>query len=67
MGLVSKVPFWRLYKKMDKDSVANVVSYAGVGAVLMEYESILTIVLLISGIALNVLRIRSMNKSKKDE
>jgi uncharacterized iron-regulated membrane protein len=52
---------------MDKDSVANVVSYAGVGAVLMEYESILTIVLLISGIALNVLRIRSMNKSKKDE
>jgi len=67
MVLVSKVAFWKSYKRMDKDSIANIVSYAGVGAVLMEYESILTILLLLSGIALNVLRIRSMNKSKKDE
>ena len=43
---------------MEKDSIANVVSYTGVAAVLMNWESMLTITLLITGIALNAIRIR---------
>ena len=50
----------------NKDSIANVVSYAGVGAVLMEWETVLTIILLLTGIVLNVMRIRSINKKKED-
>ena len=43
---------------MEKDSIANVVSYTGVAAVLMNWESMLTIALIITGITLNVIRIR---------
>ena len=43
---------------MEKDSIANVVSYAGLASVFMNWESMLTIVLIVSGIILNVLRIR---------
>lgn len=50
----------------NKDSIANVVSYTGIGAVLMEWETALTIILLLSGIVLNVMRIRSINKKKED-
>ena len=51
---------------MEKDSVANVVSYAGIAGVMMNWESMLTIILIISGITLNVLRIRDNLKKKKD-
>lgn len=51
---------------MEKDSIANVVSYAGIASVMMEWESMLTIILLISAITLNVLRIRD-NLKKKGE
>jgi len=47
---------------MEKDSVANVVSFAGLGAALMNWQSVLTIVLLITGIVLNTLRIREHYK-----
>jgi uncharacterized iron-regulated membrane protein len=52
---------------MDKDSVANVVSFSGVAAVLMEWQSILTLLLLVSGIILNIIRIRSTIKRKKED
>ena len=52
---------------MEKDSIANVVSYAGLAGVIMNFESMLTIVLVISGIILNVLRIRDNLKKKKEE
>lgn len=42
---------------MNKDSIANAVSFAGAGAAMMNIESILTIVLIASGIVLNVIRI----------
>jgi len=52
---------------MDRDSVANVVSFSGVAAVLMEWQSILTAFLLLSGIILNIIRIRSAVKGKKED
>jgi hypothetical protein len=52
---------------MEKDSLANVVSYAGLASVFMNWESVLTIALLISGIILNALRIRDNLKNKKGE
>ena len=47
---------------MEKDSIANVVSFTGLAAHLMNWESILTVVLLITGIILNVQRIRHNHK-----
>ena len=51
----------------DKDSIANVVSFTGLGAVMMEWHTILTIILLMSGIILNIVRIRSTIKRKDQE
>ena len=47
---------------MDKDSVANVVSFTGIGATIMDFQPLLTIILLITGIVLNVVRIRVYSK-----
>ena len=47
---------------MNKDSIANAVSFAGAGAAMMEIESILTIILVLSGIILNVMRIYGKTK-----
>ena len=43
---------------MEKDSIANVVSYTGLAAAFMNWESLMTIVLLVTGITLNIIRIR---------
>tara|TARA_R110000772_G_scaffold208154_2_gene318631 strand:+ start:3598 stop:3750 length:153 start_codon:yes stop_codon:yes gene_type:complete len=42
-----------------KDSIANTVSFAGMGAAFMNTQDILTIILLISGILLNISRLRN--------
>lgn len=47
---------------INKDSVANAVSFAGAGAAMMDIQSILTIILVISGIVLNVMRIYGKTK-----
>lgn len=47
---------------MNKDSVANAVSFMGAGAAMMEIESVLTIVLVLSGIILNIIRIYDRKK-----
>lgn len=47
---------------MNKDSIANAVSFAGVGSAMMEIESILTIALVLSGIILNIIRIYDRKK-----
>ena len=52
---------------MEKDSVANVLSFTSIASIMMEWESILTIILLISAITLNILRIRDNIKKKKEE
>jgi hypothetical protein len=51
---------------MEKDSIANVVSFTSIASIMMEWESVLTIILLISAITLNALRIRDNLKNKED-
>ena len=47
---------------MNKDSVANAVSFVGAGAAMIEIESVLTIILVASGIILNIMRIYDRKK-----
>ena len=49
-----------------KDSVANVTTIAGAGAVMINWNEILTMALLITGIILNIQRIMAKNKKKED-
>jgi len=51
---------------MDKDTVANSVSFAGVFSYLMNFQGELTVLLLITGLLLNLIRIwdRFRNKEK---
>lgn len=48
-----------------KDSIANVTTIAGAGAVMINWNEILTMALLITGIILNIQRI--MSKKKKED
>jgi len=50
-----------------KDSAANLVGYVGIGAYLVNAQAILTVALLITGIILNVIRIRSANKGNEKQ
>ena len=50
-----------------KDSAANLVGYVGIGAYLVNAQAILTVALLVSGIILNIIRIRSANKKSPDQ
>ena len=52
---------------MEKDSIANLVSFTSIAAVFAQWESILTIVLLISAIILNGLRIRDNIVNRKED
>ena len=58
----------QILKEMDKDTVANSVSFAGVFSYLMQFQGEITILLLITGLMLNVMRIldRFNNKKKGD-
>lgn len=49
-----------------KDSVANVTTIAGAGAVMINWNEILTMALLITGIILNIQRIMAKNKKQDD-
>ena len=48
-----------------KDSVANVTTIAGAGAVMVNWNEILTMALLVTGIILNIQRIMSKKNKKK--
>lgn len=48
-----------------KDSIANVTTIGGASAVMFEFNDVLTLVLLLTGIVLNVQRI--MANKKKDQ
>ena len=50
-----------------KDCAANLVGYVGIGAYLANAEIILTITLLLTGIILNIVRIRAHRKDKDQE
>jgi hypothetical protein len=45
-----------------QDSVANTITLAGLGSVLMDLQPLLTFLLLVSGIILNITRIRNTKK-----
>lgn len=49
-----------------KDSVANVTTIAGAGAVMINWNEVLTMALLITGIILNIQRIMSKKNKKED-
>ncbi len=49
-----------------KDSIANVTTITGAGAAFMEWDAILTIVLISTGIILNVMRIIEIRRKKQD-
>jgi hypothetical protein len=48
-----------------KDSIANVTTIAGAGAVMINWNEVLTMALLVTGIILNIQRI--MAKKKKED
>ena len=49
-----------------KDTVANIVTVVGTGSVVMGVSEGLTLVLLVTGIIFNVVRIIEIKKRKKD-
>ena len=49
-----------------KDSIANLTTITAAGSAMVEWNSILTMGLIITGIVLNVMRIRAHNKKKQD-
>lgn len=49
-----------------KDSIANVTTIGGAGAVMLNFNEVLTFGLLVTGIILNIQRIMANNK-KKDQ
>ena len=50
-----------------KDTAATVTTIAGGGMAVMGINEILTLALLVTGIALNIISIRAINKDKKEK
>ena len=50
-----------------KDSIANVTTMAGVSAVMIDWNNVLTMALLITGVILNVVRIMEHKKKSRKE
>lgn len=50
-----------------KDSVANVTTIAGAGAAMVNWNEILTMALLVTGIILNIQRIMAKKDKKKED
>jgi hypothetical protein len=50
-----------------KDSIANITTITGSGMAVMGINEWLTLALLITGIILNVVRIRAIKKQKEDK
>ena len=50
-----------------KDSIANGTTVAAAGAAMIDWSSMLTMILIVSGIALNVARIIEIRRKKKED
>jgi len=50
-----------------KDSIANITTIAAAGSAMVDWSSILTMVLLVTGIILNVVRIIEIRKKSKQD
>ena len=49
-----------------KDSIANIATIGAAGAAMVDWNSILTMALIVTGIILNVIRIYEIRKRSKD-
>jgi|TARA_R110000851_G_scaffold124490_5_gene254846 hypothetical protein len=49
-----------------KDSIANITTIGAAGSAIVDFNSILTMALIITGIVFNIIRIRAHMKKKKD-
>jgi hypothetical protein len=49
-----------------KDSIANLTTITAAGSAIVDFNSVLTMGLIITGIALNIMRIKAHNKKKED-
>lgn len=52
--------------KMDRDTVANGISFAGVFSYLMNFQAEITILVLLTGLLLNLIRLWDRFKKKKN-
>ena len=50
-----------------KDSIANGTTVAAAGAAIVDWTSMLTMALIVTGIVLNVVRIIEIRRKKKDD
>ena len=50
-----------------KDSIANGTTVAAAGAAMIDWSSMLTMILITTGIVLNVVRIIEIRRKKKDD
>lgn len=50
-----------------KDSIANVTTIGAAGAAMVDWNATLTIILIITGIALNVSRIYELYRKRKED
>ena len=50
-----------------KDTTANIVTIAGSGAAIMNWNEWLTMGLIVSGIILNIVRIHAIRNKKEDQ
>jgi len=51
----------------EKDTIANTLSVTGMTLSIMNFETVLTILVLVSALVLNVIRIIEIKKGKKGE
>jgi len=49
-----------------KDSIANLTTITAAGSAMIEWNSMLTMALIITGIILNIIRIKAHKDKKKD-
>lgn len=49
-----------------KDSIANLTTITAAGSAMVDWNSMLTMALIITGIILNIIRIKSHRDKKKD-
>jgi len=50
-----------------KDTLANMITVAGTGSVVMGFNEALTLILLVTGNVFNIVRIYEIKRKKKDQ
>jgi hypothetical protein len=50
-----------------KDSIANITTIAGAGSMMIGWNEVLTLILIVTGIVLNIVRIYEIKKNGKSK